>query len=192
MIGSIAVYRRITGDTASDDATVTAALTDAQGLLEEALNRRGVLETGTRTELCRVYNQSQTFLFINGLCYPAATPITAVSSPAGVTFTDSEVRGVTGVVFDLVTDYINEFPEVTVTYTGGYSPSTLPYTLMRALCLTARELTREPTAAASGAQSIRLGDLAVTYSGPQTPSAAVDAILSDPAVAKYRRRRPLR
>jgi hypothetical protein len=188
----VPTYRRICGDTATADATVVAALADAQALLEEALNRRGVLESATRTENCRVYNMQQTFLFISGLAYPAATPITAVSSPAGVTFTGSEIRGITGVVFDLVTDYVNEFPIATITYTGGYTLATLPSTLLRALCLAARELVREPTAAASGAQSIRVGDLAVTYSGPQTPSAAVDAILQDPAVQKYKRRRPLR
>lgn len=190
-LGSISAYRRITQDTAADDASVTAALADAQGLLEESLRRRGVLETGTRTEVCRVYNMQQSLLFIGGLCYPQATPITAVSSPAGVTFTDSEIRGVSGTVFDLVTDMVNEYPEVTVTYVGGWTAATLPGTLMRALCLVARECLAVP-ASASGALSVRLGDAGVSYRHDQTPSTAIDAILNAPGIQRWRRRRPVR
>jgi hypothetical protein len=192
MLVDVPTYQRITGDTTTASGTVTAALTDAQAAVEDALRRRGFLEWGTYTETLRIYNMEQTLLFISGLAYPTATPITAVLSPTVTTFSGSEIRGISGTVIDLVTDLYNEFPLQTVTYQGGYTSSTAPYVILRAIALAARELVREPVQAGTGAQSVRVGDLAVTYAGPQTPSAALDAILSDPGLLAYKRRRPLR
>lgn len=185
-------YRRITGDMTPDVATLGDALADAQGLVEEALDRVGLLESAERTETVRVYNLSASYLFLSGLAYPRATPITAVSSPAGVTFTASEVAGISGVAFDVVRDTVQDFPTTTLVYTGGYTAATLPYALKRTICLVARELLVSPTVLASGATSVRTGDTSVTYRAGATPSSGVQAILADPQLMRYRRRRPLR
>lgn len=190
-ICSVTDYRRVTLDLGSDAAAVLDALADAQGLLEDELERSGVMESATRTEEVRVYNLQNTYVFLQGLAYPKATPITSVVSPAGVTFTASEIRGISGTVFDLVTDLVNEFPRTTVTYVGGWTNASYPHALRRANCLVARELLAVP-AAASGAISVTAGDVHLSYAKPSTPGTGIAAILADPLVQRWRRRRPMR
>ena len=82
MIVTLADYRRITGDTTSYDGDVTQALNDAS---TEFTNRTGrIIELGTYSEILDIYD--------TGKVYPMATPIMAVTDPAGLAFDDIAIQ----------------------------------------------------------------------------------------------------
>lgn len=165
---TVSRYQVITLDTTSAASAVSAALGRAQDEVEEYLRRP--LSSEERTETLR--------LSLNGRAYPAATPITAVSSPSTASILDgAAIYSVTpdsGPVWPGVD--AGDFPaEVTVTYTGGFSASTLPATIEDEIAwLAYRKLHVSALAAVpAGATSARVGDVAVTYAGPTDPGASL-------------------
>lgn len=153
----VAAYRRLTGDSTTPDATVTAALTDAQRLVEEYLRRP--LEKAERTEQLRVYRLGDG----RRIVYPSATPITAV--PAGLIV---EGVGVTGQ--DLLSGFAawlgSETGHTSLTYTGGYTAAQLPLTIGREIARLAQQLTQPVAAVPAGATDVRVGDVSVSYAVP--------------------------
>lgn len=106
-------YQVITGDYGTIDTAVTAALFDAQQLLEEVLQRE--LESKQRTE--RMYPDTL------GRVYPHVTPITV--PPVGL-LVDGDVLYSTG-PFAQTPSFIFEGNWADLTYTGGYvEPSANP------------------------------------------------------------------
>lgn len=166
-------YRVITGDTTSAATAVTAAIDDAQALLEERLQRE--LAQGERIE--RMYPDS------NGRLYPHVTPI--VTPPTGL-LADGDILYSTG-PFRTVPDFIFEGNWVDLTYTGGYLERTanpnaanrLPEHVERDLALTAYVLVNRSLPAALipvGASMARLGDAHIVF-GSHGPSTGVEALV---------------
>jgi hypothetical protein len=181
----IGEYRLATLDTASADTAVTGALERAQRIVADYL-RRGVpgeaqpLISGQRTEL----------LIIDELfrVYPSCVPITAL--PDGLQTRGNAVYGVVPsflVSFIIDYDRLNT-PRTSLTYTGGWTPVTLPETVRQHICWKAWELLRTPLAQEGipvGATSVRSGDAAVTFKDP-APGGAAAARLSDEAKKELR------
>lgn len=181
----IGEYRLATLDTTSADTAVTGALERAQRIVAEYL-RRGVpgeaqpLISAERTEL----------LIIDDLfrIYPSCVPITAL--PDGL-----QTRGyaVYGVVPSFLVSFIIDYdrlntPRTSLTYTGGWTPVTLPETVRQHICWKAWELLRTPLAQEGisvGAVSVRSGDASVTFRDPN-PGGAAAARLSDGAKKELR------
>jgi hypothetical protein len=167
---SLQEYRDITRDNDTENEAVQTYLTEAVELVEEFLQRK--LASQTITEIVEVWT-------IDGgtYAYPTVTPITAV--PPGSVYTidhgNSRLRGVSllsesiltggsGLLGDGNPYKLRERPLYTqVTYTGGYTNTTLPQTLKRAIARVAFGLSRITTASVIGAQSLRVGDVSVTY-----------------------------
>ena len=151
-------YRAITGDQATEGATVTARIERAVELLEDALDRP--LASTERTE--RLYATR------DGRLWPRATPITA--APGWEIDADAmSLYGVFGPVWPGLDG------SVSATYTGGWvertaNPSAtnrLPACIEEDLAFAARQLgqTAQPPIPA-GATSVALGDARVTF-GPR-------------------------
>jgi hypothetical protein len=156
---SIARYRQITGDTTTSDDVVTAALGDAQGMIEDELDRP--LESAERTE---------TLPLKGDRVYPRVTPITAAPG-----FTIIGGYALLGASMDSVGDLpwmpallASDMPQQsTVTYTGGFTSDSLPTKLARAIARLARHIVLNPQAKASaypyGAKSVAAGDVSVGF-----------------------------
>lgn len=176
---NIATYRRITHDAASLDADVTAALADAQAIVEEHLRVPGMLESASHTESLPV--------FADGRVYPTAQPVTAVATPAGMTIdpVSGAVYGAAGTVAPGDDFLINNrgiqtrrYALLEMTYTGGFTSGTLPMRHKRGICNIARELLRADSPVLTGAKSMTVGDTSVTFDQAQTPETRINAILS--------------
>jgi hypothetical protein len=181
----IGEYRLATLDTSSADTAVTGALERAQRIVADYL-RRGVpgetqpLISAERTEL----------LIIDSLfrVYPSCVPITAL--PSGL-----QARGysVYGVVPSFLVSFIIDYdrlntPRTSLTYTGGWTPVTLPETVREQICWKAWELLRTPLAQEGipvGATAVHSGDASVTFKDPN-PGGAAAARLSDGAKRELR------
>lgn len=160
LLVTVARYRAITGDTATDAPTVTARIEEAQGLLEEALDRP--LEEAERTEAMRPTR--------DGWLWPRATPIVAAD---GWTVDGLGLRG--SGPFDVLA-----WPEpagtVMVTYTGGWVERTanpaaanrLPDHVERDLAFATQALAPVDVGVVvpAGARSVSVGDVAVTFDTP--------------------------
>lgn len=165
---SRARYRELTGDLSNYDAIVDRALVDAQETLETALRRP--LESAARTETIEV--------FPDGYLYPLATPITV--APSGYALVGTTRLG------GPASSPVWGWPlsgTVTLTYTGGWSSSTVPSAIERAICRTAQaQMTPNDRA---GVKAVTVGDLSVTYDptdSGELPSGVWDS------VKKYRRK----
>lgn len=159
---SIADYRTATRDRITSDVNVTAALTEAQTLIEEYLGRP--LASAERTEDLRIDYA--------GRVYPLATPITAIASPAGLTNRTAYILGAwPGETFWMIHEwgpiYNVDIPRLTVTYTGGWTSATLPATIRRRLCWEAYKLLHFEALAdvPEAAAAATIGDAAVSF-GP--------------------------
>lgn len=169
-------YRALTGDNTTDRTVVAEQLRAAQQLVEEYLRRP--LELAERTERMRLYDLDGTWT-----AFPKATP---VLSATGYTIVGAGLVGATpdvvGGPFARTAD-----PFATITYTGGWSPVTLPLTVAREIAQTARALIAASTATVpAGATSVRVGDLAVTYGSGSGGALGLD---SRQALRGYVRRR---
>lgn len=189
-------YRDITRDHVTENGEVQAYLTEAVSLLEEHLQRK--LTNQQVTEVLEVWCIDDVTY-----AYPTITPITAI--PPNTTYVidhnNARLRGVTllsesivsGVGLELLGDgnpyVLRERPRYTeVTYSGGYTNATLPQTLKRALCRIAFGLSRMSTSSVIGAESMRVGDVSVSYPKSQ---GALDALAPGTSlmVKPYKRKR---
>lgn len=181
-------YQRLTGDRSSTPDDVAAALLDAQQIIEEYLRRPLML--ATRTERLRLYRADGIDSGYDGayLIYPTATPV--LSAPGFTVLDDISVAGafpdggpfLDGIIGQSVQPY------ATITYTGGYTPATLPATIRREIARTAAASLTPTTAVPTGAVSVRVGDTAVTYATAGLVGAALSPS-SKTALKRYTRRR---
>lgn len=201
-------YRQMTGDLNNPDDQVDAALITAQQQLEEALNRGyvdnnpvsptfqqwlGALEYGTRTETIRLH--------FDGRAYPLAIPIYSVSDPPSVIVRDDYVMGIiptANPLWDILYepyrfgpggsggDFDTTLPIGSLTYTGGYTLSTLPRKLRQAIAdLALVEMTPfSPTLANVVSSSV--GDVKVVYAEAPDRAGITAAILNE--VRGFKRR----
>jgi hypothetical protein len=193
MLVTVDRYQTITSDTSSATGDVTAALEDAQLLLEERLHRP--LEQDERTERVKMFNERR-----GVTVYPASLPIVSVTDPDG-----GEIQGAS-----VVGGFPSSWPEWgwaggyrDVTYVGGYDPletdpnepDFLPRTLERAIAWAAYADIHQTDLTASipsGVTSARVGDVALTWPGGGfSPGASGEVTFSNSVIRRYRRRRDI-
>lgn len=183
---TVAGYRLRTGDATSLSSAVSAAIEEAEEMLEEEL-RRG-LANEERTETLRIYptyGETVDLWAWSGRVYPRAWPITAstlVIDGRALFGATPDNHPFTGIVEPVVT------PRATITYTGGFTAATLPVTLAQAIYDLAKPLAQEEAPALVGASSMRVGDVSVTYT--ETPSTGIDALVPGLSlrIRRYRNR----
>lgn len=182
-------YRAITGDTATASAAFASAASAAQELLEEDLRRPGYLESVERTEVC--------LLAPDGTLYPTATPITAITG--GYEVVDDVVYGAVPSVaaFTGLIDTSVSPKRASITYTGGYTTATVPEHVLRDLAWATYAIlngyTGSQNAAAgdtTGATSVRVGDIAVTYGPSGRGAPSVVGVAWSAATMRLRRVEP--
>jgi hypothetical protein len=177
-------YVELTQDTTSASVDVNTQLEIAQELVTDALGR--TLESTEVTEDLRVY--------VNGTVYPTVTPVTVAPTDVTIKRNGYTLTGVASDYFDATTDLVNNYPEATITYTGGWTSSTVPVSVARCIASLAQALLVGNTTASlgSGASSIKVGNVSISYgdlaSGATTLSRLVDAAIIP--LETYRRRRP--
>lgn len=176
-------YRDQTGDTTHYWSELEPVLADAQAMVEAALGR--MLEAVERTLTLPVHRTRQG----GGVVYPPAYPVTAVVSPptAVIEYAGRRIRlGSSWWPWSMLVEpvgYSAEGPPVAdVTFTGGYTPSTLPAPLRRAIVdvtrakLAEREAAEAGGVSLAGAQSVRFADAAVTYFARPTAAGAMASL----------------
>lgn len=179
LLVSVERYRKITGDTATDEDYVKEALADAQRLIEEELDRP--LAIGDRTEKLPV---------INGVVYPIVTPIISA---------DYQIRNSVALVDPSIDGGLlsgNDYPfHATVSYRGGFTQQTLPVRLREAIARTAHRALNTGAVTSSeipdGAKTIKNGDVSITFGDEgvgSTSSAILPSILD--SIRRYRRQEP--
>lgn len=178
-------YRAITGDTATSAQAFATAASSAQDLLEDALDRVGLLELDERTETLDIDPA--------GYVYPSATPL--VSASDGWQVVDDSLRGGTVDLGSFVALLGSELPTSTeVTYVGGWTSSTAHAYMRTDLAWAAFALLHQadPTALAAipaGASSASVGDVSISWAasrGSGTPSNPVDLSFWSPETMKHR------
>lgn len=190
-------YRTLSGDMASLDSDVTAALADAQELLEQYLRRGyydatgawvGCLEQASRTETVRLHT--------DGRAYPLATPIISISVPANAIVRDNAVIGLVSLANPLF-DFLYEpyrfsgvwdatMPLGTLTYIGGYLPAGVPRKLRQANVDLARVGMETFDPVSAGVKQASVDGTSVTYADAPDRAGVTQAILAE--VRGYRRR----
>lgn len=157
MILTQTIYEQVTGDSTGWAASAASA---AQDRLEDALGRRGLLESQERSEQCRFEP--------DGTIYPGAVPITAVDG--GLAFFDDIVYGSTpdASVFTGFFPPVNP-PVVTLTYTGGFTTATCPGYMLEDLAWATYsvlhpELGLVSASVPAGATAASSGDVSVSSS----------------------------
>lgn len=175
---SVAQYRAYSGDSNTPDLKVQQLLIDAQRLVEEYLGRR--LQSAQRTETLSVQS---------GVVYPTVTPVTAATLPMR-----SGGLAVDGYDYHF---YGDPFPyagaQATVTYTGGFTSTTLPMHLVKGIVDTAKALTDADATTSeliAGATNVRLGDASVTFGNDgasEVTDLAIPAKVQN-SISPYKRR----
>jgi len=175
---TVAGYRVHTGDTTSEASAVSAALVEAEQLLEEELRR--TLASEERTQRLRIR--------ADGKVYPPAYPVTA----AGSYLIDGRaIVGASPDDFPTITIFARTpTPYATITYTGGFTADTFPVTLRHALYDLANGIISAHLVPVMlvGATSASVGDVSASY-GTGSPG-GIDVLrrgLSE-RVARYRNR----
>lgn len=173
-IVTVADYRTLTCDDTTPNATVSARLELATGLVEEELDRR--LQFQSYTEKLPLQP--------NWLVFPHAVPVSSVTTPsAAQPVYDGYALGTEAAtlwwdpVFGPVDLwFIDPFTEVT--YTGGFTYATLPKGLRLIICDLALALgNRQPALTSAAVQSASVGDVSVSYGSGGTGTGSVDGIL---------------
>ena len=176
---SVEVYRDVTGDSSTPEATVAARLLRAQRKVETFLRRP--LPLLQRTERLRLRHSPGYGVFGGGwTAYPAATP---VLSAVGLSVQGNAVVGASGAWLSWWDDG-DQYADVT--YTGGWSAATLPEPIVEAICRTA-QAAGQTAAVPAGATSVRNGDVAVTFAAGAAGAQLDPAVTS--ALRPYVRRR---
>lgn len=166
-------YRQITRDVTTASVSVTGQLVEAQRIIEDELRRP--LEYGTGTETLPVYRDPDSG---RGCVYPRRYPIESVPADVGYQVgSPAELIGVATPVTDWIIEGGQLGSSASVTVTGGWravdDPSVtdanrIPAKLERAIALLARALLVQPVEALpAGVTAASVGDVSVTYGGPQ-------------------------
>lgn len=148
---TIAVYRSVTGDETSASGTVQTWLDDTEQELEEYLDRP--IASGEYTDRLRINNEGR-----GPTVYPKATPI---SDGGDYLVAGHALVGVSPIsgLFDQSDPAYAE-----VTYTGGWSASTLPRCIRNDICWAVRHALRgEAARVPAGAVSVSMGDASVSF-----------------------------
>jgi hypothetical protein len=174
---TIARYRAITGDTATDAVTASAAIELAEELLADVLDR----------ELASVERTETLWPTRDGYVWPSCVPITVAT---GYTIDGDGLVGVLGPAWPDITGSVD------VTYTGGWvertanptAPNRLPSYLERDLAFAARALVAPEVAQyPAGATSVSLGDASVSF-GPDGAPAPGSGVRWSRATLRHRSR----
>lgn len=178
---TVARYQLITLDTTSAASAVSAALETAEDTVEEYLRRP--LPSASREETVRFSR--------DGRLYPAATPVLSVED--GLTIVPGS-RAVAGASPDggpwWPDIYDSTYPAAaTITYTGGFTATTLPRIIENAIAWLAHQMLHvdDLVSVPAGATSARVGDVAVSFAEPSGPAAEL-SIPAKKALRPYRRR----
>ena len=171
-----------------------ARLTRAQRLISSWLRRP--LDSAERTETLSLHRDLTARTV--GLLYPAATPVTAVSSPSTVAIRTTAVLEVQSLPASTWPDPVTT---VEVTYTGGWTADTLPEDLVAAIANLAvsmgaglGEVLDGSAPLPSSVQSVSLDGAAVSFGGSsgtavrESAAAAVERIAADHNLGRWRRR----
>jgi hypothetical protein len=161
---TLAEYRNLTGDAATDDALVEILLPVAQDLLELELGRAGLLVLGVHVETLEVWN---------GYVYPNARPIDPATpgyaSPGKFRPTGASLVAWQAQLYGYGASSCLEVRNAQlakVTYMGGYDDTTAPYPLKLAIARTAQALVPGAPGllaqAPAGTKSISVGDVSIT------------------------------
>lgn len=170
-IVTIAVYRSVTGDTATASGTVQDWLDDVEQDLEEYLDRPLHFDG---TERCRINNERR-----GNVVYPRATPII---DPGTLTVAGNALVGASPVDDPFTTSY-PAYAEVT--YEGGWTAATLPRAVRNDICWAVRQAVRgEAALVPIGAMSVSLGDASVSWATGADPDQRWSR-----QTRRYRRRR---
>ena len=163
---TVARYRAITGDTATDAVSVSAAIEEAEELLADALGRE--LEEADRTETLWPTR--------DGYLWPSCVPI--------VSATGYRIEG-DGLVGTFGPGWPDETGAVSVPYRGGWVERTanptaanrLPAYIERDLAFAAYAL-KDPTPNTypAGATQVQLGDASVSFGPGGAPRPGVDDV----------------
>lgn len=177
-------YKAITGDLASSPEAFASAASSAQDLLEDALDRVGLLESAVRTESMPVSD--------SGYVYPTATPVTVAD---GWTIRDNSLLGGRTDLGEWVGLIGSDEPAYTdVTYTGGYTWATLPEYARRDLASATWALLHPPdlsstTATPAGASSVSVDDVSISWGAggaPGSSATVLRAVVWSPETMKLR------
>lgn len=170
LLVSLSRYRTITVDTASPDASVTAAIEDATQVVEEYLRRP--LRLAERTETIPIDQ--------HGRVFPTVTPIISVTT-SGLTIHGS-ARWLEGATPDdpgvFAFGQSDVSPVATIIYSAGFTQASLPETIERRIAWLARAFLLEPSSTGSfppGAKSVSVGDASVTFDRPTGRGAELTA-----------------
>lgn len=181
MICDLATYRRLSHDTTSSDDDATAALNDAQQDAEEFCRRQ--FEQAERTEIMMVYR--------DGRVYPKSYPITVVDSGTidGAAIIVGNDYPFGGVIQPFLWSDAEFQPQVTKTYTGGYTADQMPMTLKRAVAKIANAaLNAQPLVGVpAGLTSISMGDLSLSSKDGISGMTVMDA-QTKKDLSRYKRR----
>lgn len=190
---SYATYQRLSGDTTTDEPTATAAMLDAESLLNDVLNR--TLAHGNYTEQVKISP--------SGHSYPRAIPLTSIPASADYQIgTEAELRFVSlsGTPFfdtldwrylDYDEAYSASWARVTLSYSGGYTEATMPFRLKRAIVTLANKIVTDPAWVDPTLLVRTVGDVSVTRSSTAA-SAMVDSFVPglSATIRSFRRRSP--
>ena len=175
---TVAAYQVRTGDTTSAASSVSAALIEGEGIVEDELRRLLPLDSRDESMVIRA----------EGRMYPKAWPLVSCATNT------IDGRMLLGGVPDLEQFIImvgadsSITPRATVTYTGGFDADTLPPTLANAIYALAHVLVGAASPVPVGATAMSVGDVSVSFGAPV--SGGLDAYvpgLSD-RLRKYRNR----
>lgn len=157
-------YQVITLDTTSAASAVSAALETAEDLIEDYLRRP--IPVAQRTETLPMTRSRRV--------YPTATPISAVAAGSGLEIEGSALVGASpneSPFLDWNTG--DSAPLATVTYTGGWSASTLPKTIEKHIAWFAYELLHVGNLDQLDVTSVKVGDVSVSFAEPADSGASV-------------------
>lgn len=149
---TLARYRTITGDTASASGLVEQALADAQQDLEEDLDRP--LDSEERTERLRLVSTERH----GWVVYPSAHPVTDAGD---LTIAGNAVYGASPIGSPLLGGDDPGF--ASVTYTGGYTSSSVPRCIEQDIAWAARARLHPTVPVPVGATAVSLGDASVSF-----------------------------
>jgi hypothetical protein len=181
-------YGWYTGDHDTDESIVNQALDKATKLLEERLGRS--LAYGSYTERLPVYQVAG-----SATVFPSVTPLTQVLTNGRadgdqVTDVDIDARGGNGFAV-WATGLANRY--ATVTYLAGFTPDSLPESIIRDICSCALRDLQEaaPSVIPIGATSVRVGDVAVSYGPEGAPASSAGGFEWSADTLRWRKRKAL-